>query len=188
MSFQAYLDNIKAKTGKSAEDFKQLAEKKGFLKPGVKAGEIVNWLKKDFDLGHGHAMAIYTVFKGTKENILNPQEAIAKHFTGAKSVWKPVFDDLMNKLKKFGNDISIAPAASYLSILREDRKIAVIQVTADRMDLGIKLKGAEPTSRFEASGSWNVMMTHRVRIKDPKQIDKELLDWLGKAYDQNRKK
>jgi len=63
MSFQAYLDNIKAKTGKSPEDFKKLAEKKGLLKPEAKAGEIVAWLKKDFDLGHGHAMAIYTVSK-----------------------------------------------------------------------------------------------------------------------------
>jgi hypothetical protein len=72
MSFQAYIDNIKAKTGKTPEDFKKLAEKKGFLqkgelKNGVKAGEIVAWLKKDFDLGHGHAMAIYAVFKGIKQ-------------------------------------------------------------------------------------------------------------------------
>jgi hypothetical protein len=46
MSFQAYLDNIQSKTGKSPADFKKLAEKKGFtqrgkLKPGVQAGEIV---------------------------------------------------------------------------------------------------------------------------------------------------
>jgi Domain of unknown function (DUF4287) len=72
MSFQAYLDNIKAKTGKSPADFKKLAEAKGFLQkgklnPAVKAGEIVAWLKKDFDLGHGHAMAIYAVFKGGKK-------------------------------------------------------------------------------------------------------------------------
>lgn len=50
MSFQAYLDNIQAKTGKSPADFKKLAEQKGFLKKGklgegVKAGEIVQWLK-----------------------------------------------------------------------------------------------------------------------------------------------
>ena len=72
MSFQAYLDNIQAKTGKSPGDFKKLAEKKGFqksgkLKPEVKAGEIVDWLKKDFKLGHGHAMAIYALFKGIKK-------------------------------------------------------------------------------------------------------------------------
>jgi hypothetical protein len=72
MSFQAYIDNIRKKTGKSPEDFKKLAEKKGFLQKGklqegVKAGEIIAWLKEDFDLGHGHAMAIYAVFKGIKK-------------------------------------------------------------------------------------------------------------------------
>ena len=66
MSFQAYIDNIKTKTGKTPADFKKLAEKKGLLKPGIKAGEIVKWLKEDFDLGHGHAMAIYATFKGKK--------------------------------------------------------------------------------------------------------------------------
>jgi hypothetical protein len=69
MSFQAYIDNIRAKTGHGPEDFKRLAEKKGFLKKGVliretKAGDVVAWLKEDFGLGHGHAMAIYAVFKG----------------------------------------------------------------------------------------------------------------------------
>jgi hypothetical protein len=63
MSFQAYLDNIKAKTGKTPDDFKKLAEKKGLLKPGFKASQLVEWLKQDHDLGHGHSMAIWAVFK-----------------------------------------------------------------------------------------------------------------------------
>lgn len=72
MSFQAYIDNIKAKTGKSPEDFKKLAEEKQFiidgaLNPKVKATEITNWLKEEFGLGHGHAMAIYAAFKGKTE-------------------------------------------------------------------------------------------------------------------------
>ncbi|TNE70113.1 DUF4287 domain-containing protein [bacterium] len=72
MSFQAYIDNIKAKTGKSPADFKELAEQNGFiidgkLNPAVKATEITNWLKAEFALGHGHAMAIYATFKGKKE-------------------------------------------------------------------------------------------------------------------------
>ena len=67
MSFQAYINNIKAKTGKSPDDFKKLAEKKGFLKDGqlvetAKATEIINWLKEEFKLGHGHAMALYATF------------------------------------------------------------------------------------------------------------------------------
>jgi hypothetical protein len=72
MSFQAYIDNIKAKTGKTPADFKKMAEEKGFLKNGelvktVKATEITNWLKEEFEIGHGHAMAIYATFKGKTE-------------------------------------------------------------------------------------------------------------------------
>ena len=71
MSYQAYLTNIQAKTGKSPADFRAIAEKKGFtakgrLAAGVKAGAVVKWLKEDFQLGHGHAMAIYALLKGTK--------------------------------------------------------------------------------------------------------------------------
>jgi hypothetical protein len=63
MSFQAYIDNIKAKTGKTPEDFKKLLEKEGLLKPDFKAADLVKWLKDKFDLGHGHSMAIWAVFK-----------------------------------------------------------------------------------------------------------------------------
>lgn len=63
MSFQAYTDNIKAKTGKTPEDFRVLAEAKGLLKPDTRAGQIVAWLKEDFGLGHGHCMAIYATLK-----------------------------------------------------------------------------------------------------------------------------
>ena len=63
VTFQAYIDNIQAKTGKTPDDFKKLAKKEGLLEPGVKAGAIVAWLKRDFGLGHGHAMAIYATFK-----------------------------------------------------------------------------------------------------------------------------
>ena len=67
MSFQAYIDNIEKKTGKNLDAFKSIAAEKGFLVDGnltVKATEIVNWLKADFELGHGHAMAIFAAFKG----------------------------------------------------------------------------------------------------------------------------
>lgn len=72
MSFQAYLDTIKKKTGKSPEELKELADQKGFsenghLKPEVKAGQIVSWLKEEFELGHGHSMAVYALLKGLKE-------------------------------------------------------------------------------------------------------------------------
>lgn len=72
MSFRAYIDNIKTKTGKSPEDFKKLAEEKGFMVEGeipksIKATQITNWLKEEFELGRGHAMAIFASLKGKTE-------------------------------------------------------------------------------------------------------------------------
>lgn len=71
MSFQGYLKTIKEKTGNGPAEFRTLAEQKAFtsngeLKVEVKAGDIVNWLKNDFALGQGHAMAIYALLKGIK--------------------------------------------------------------------------------------------------------------------------
>lgn len=62
MSFQAYLDNIEKKTGKTPDEFIALAKAKGFS-ADTKSGEIVSWLKEDFELGHGHAMALVHVIK-----------------------------------------------------------------------------------------------------------------------------
>jgi hypothetical protein len=69
VTFKAYIENIEAKTGKTPADFRQLALQKGWLIDGklrqdVKAGEVVAWLKQDFTLGHGHAMAIVALLKG----------------------------------------------------------------------------------------------------------------------------
>lgn len=62
MSFQAYLDNIEKKTGKTPNEFIALARGKGFG-PDTKSGEIITWLNEEYELGHGHAMALVHVIK-----------------------------------------------------------------------------------------------------------------------------
>ena len=63
MSFQAYLDNIQTKTGKTPNEFIAMAKAKGYDDPATKAGVIIDWLKEDFDLGRGHAMALVHIIK-----------------------------------------------------------------------------------------------------------------------------
>ena len=62
MSFQAYLDAIEKKTGKTPRELVDEAKSHGFGAE-TKAGDIVAWLKDDFDLGRGHAMALVHVVK-----------------------------------------------------------------------------------------------------------------------------
>ncbi len=72
MSFQAYLETIRVRTGQSVADLRAYAVWQGYLdgdrlRPEVKAGTIVADMKRDFGLGHGHAMAVYALLKGIRK-------------------------------------------------------------------------------------------------------------------------
>lgn len=59
MSFQAYLDNIEEKTGKTPRQFIAEAKKKKL----TESKDIIAWLKQDYGLGLGHARAIDYVIR-----------------------------------------------------------------------------------------------------------------------------
>jgi predicted transport protein len=180
MSFQAYLDTIKAKTGKTPDNFRKMAADKGL----TKHGEIIKWLKEDFELGHGHANAVAAVLLKSESRKASTDQKLEKLFKGKKEVWRKPYDTLIEKVKKFGEDISVAPTESYISLLKDKKKFAIVQASsAERLDIGIKLKGVNAVGRLEPSGSWNSMVTHRVKISDTKEIDKEVLAWLEQAYE-----
>ena len=73
MTFQAYLDTIRAKTGKGPDQFKAAMEKSGVLKFDMKAKDFCDWLAKENGLGHGHAMALWAVFK-SKGWVVDPKK------------------------------------------------------------------------------------------------------------------
>ncbi|MFN8529481.1 MAG: DUF4287 domain-containing protein [Anaerolineae bacterium] len=178
MTFQAYLDTIQAKTGKTPADFIQMAAEKGLKKHG----EIVAWLKSEFDLGHGHAQAMTRVILEAETPRPPKDEKIDQLFTGAKAVWRPAYDGLYAQVNTFGGDVGTAPTNTYISFVRDGRKFAIVAVTGQRMDIGIKRKGIPAEGRFELAGSWNAMVTHRVQITDAAQIDAEVIAWLRQAY------
>lgn len=72
MSFQAYIDNVQKKTGKTPEDLKELAEAAGIYSYDMKATTLVNFLKEKFDLGHGHSMGIWAYWK-MKDWVADPK-------------------------------------------------------------------------------------------------------------------
>jgi hypothetical protein len=59
MSFQAYLDNIEEKTGKTPNQFVTEAKRKKL----TEHKEIIAWLKNDYGLGLGHARALAYVIQ-----------------------------------------------------------------------------------------------------------------------------
>jgi hypothetical protein len=97
---------------------------------------------------------------------------------------KPFYDKLIAIVTKFGPDVEIAPKKAYVS-LRRKKQFGLLQPsTSDRLDMGLILKGVKPTGRLEASGSFNAMFTHRVRISRLTDVDPEVKRWLKQAYDE----
>ena len=83
-----------------------------------------------------------------------------------------------------GHDIALAPKKTYVG-LRRTRQFALVQPsTATRIDIGINLKGVAPLGKLEASGTWNGMVSHRVRIARLEDFSLEVKGWLKQAYDQ----
>jgi len=180
MSFQAYLDNIRAKTGKSVDDFRLLAAEKEL----TSYREIVAWLKADYGLGQGHANLVAQLLAKSDQLLASPEDQLAVHFSGDKARWRAPYETLVVSIGQFGADVTFSPNRTYINVQRAGKKFAVLQPsTAERFDIGIKRKGTPPQGRFEAAGAWNSMVTHRVRISDPRQIDAEVLTWLRQAYD-----
>jgi hypothetical protein len=89
----------------------------------------------------------------------------------------------MAAVMKFGPDVSLQPTDTYIGLVRAAKKFAVVATTAARMDVGLKLKGEPVTDRLAASGTWNAMVTHRVRLLDGAEVDGQLIGWLREAYD-----
>ena len=75
------------------------------------------------------------------------------------------------------------PKPILTTLFRKDKKFGLVQVSAKRLDIGIKLPGTKPKGRFESAGAWNSLVTHRVKIDSPEEIDADLYTWLRQAYD-----
>lgn len=182
MSFQAYLNAVEAKTGKSPDALKAIAAERGLAGPGVKAGDVVAWLKDEFELGRGHAMAIFAIIKNDSEPRGAAEDRIEKLFSGGRAAQRPLFDALVEKARTLGEDVGLAPTDTYVSLVRGARKFAIVQPVAGRLDVGIKRKGVAPTDRFAAAGGWNSMVTHRASLTGAADVDAELFEWLWAAY------
>lgn len=175
----AMVANLKANTGKTLAQWLKIANASGL----EKHGQIVKHLKTDHGLTHGYAsMVAHELLQSAAEHAGGDDELIAAQYAGKKADLKPIYDALIATVSKLGKDVEVAPKKTYVS-LRRNKQFALIQPsTATRVDLGLNLKGEPPTERLEASGSFNSMCTHRVRLEAAKDVDAAVKRWLKQAY------
>lgn len=171
--------NLKEKTGKTLEQWTKIAAASKL----AKHGEIVKHLKTDHGLTHGYANLVAHKLLASDAGSADGEDLVAAQYAGDKAGLKPMYDALLKEVRKFGQDVELAPKKAYVS-LRRSKQFALVQpTTKTRLDVGINLKGVAPQGRLEASGSFNAMVSHRVRLEKAADVDKELIGWLKQAYD-----
>jgi len=179
-AYATQIANIEKSTGKKLNDWITIVSKSGF----VKHGELVNFLKEKHGFTHGNAnMVVHYAKQSHAGAAENDTDWIAEQYKGKENL-KPWYDKIMNEINKFGKDIEVSPKKAYVS-LRRKKQFAILQPsTKDRFDVGLNIKGVVPSGNLEDGKKWNAMCTHRIKVEDEKMINKDLISWIKRSYDQ----
>jgi len=178
-AYATQIANIEKNTGKKLDAWIVLVNKSGF----TKHAELVNFLKEKHGFTHGNAnMVVHYAKQSHAGAAENPNDLIAQQYKGKENL-KSWYNKIMGEVNNFGKDLEVSPKKAYVS-LRRKKQFAIIQPTKQRLDIGLNVKGVAPSGNVEASGSWNTMCTHRIKVEEEKTINKDLVGWIKKAYDQ----
>lgn len=177
-ALKTMIANLAEKTGKTLPQWTAIGKKSG----STKHGQIVAYLKTEHGLGHGYANLVAAEVLGGLA-IPSADDAVSAQYAGAKAGLLPIYEAVITVVSGFGTDVELAPKKGYVS-LRRSKQFGLIQPsTATRVDLGLNLKDVKPAGRLEASGSFNAMVSHRVKLGSVAEVNRELIGWLRRAYD-----
>jgi len=180
---QTQLENIQKRTGKTLTQLYAILKKSGLSKHGA----MRDMLKSDLGMGHGDANTLVTIYRRTEGGVQSAAtaattgDALDQIYSGPKADLRPIHDKLMTAINKFG-DFEISPKKAYIS-LRRKRQFAMIRPpTKTRVEVGLNMKDLPATERLlqEPPGR---MCQYKVKVTDPKEVDKELIGWIRQAYD-----
>lgn len=174
-ALQTMINNMPEKTGKSLHEWKSILKTKAFSKHS----EGVNFLKKEHGVTHGFANTIVTL---SKEENKSDDDLVTSQYIGKSSLF-PIYKKLLSVIKPFGDDITITPKKTSVSVIRKRQFVLIKPATKTRIDLGLKLPEKPTTERLGNSGPFGTMCTHRVQITSENDIDHELISWMKEAYD-----
>lgn len=173
----AMIARLPETTGRSLDQWKMVIAASGL----TAHGRIVAMLKGE-GVTHGYANLIaYKTLKSDAGSMAAEVDLVGQQYAGARAAMRPVYDAILGHITRFGTDVEVAPKKAYVS-LRRKTQFALLQPAASRLDVGIKLPCVAPAGRLEASGSFNAMVSHRVRVGSVAEVDAQLVAWLREAY------
>jgi hypothetical protein len=177
------LANIEKRTGKSLDELAKVITSSRL----TKHGEIRDMLKKDLGMGHGDANTlVHVVLKSDGASAADASgssidDVLAGIYVGPKAHLRPIHDRFMGAIASFG-PFEIAPKKGYVSLRRKKQFAMIGPGTNTRIDLGLNMKDVPGTDRLLAQPPGG-MCQYKVRLTTPDEVDRQVIDWVRRAYD-----
>jgi len=173
------IENLLKITGKSLDEWKTIALASGFKKHG----EILNYLKDTFQLGHGYAnFIVHKTFATDAGSADDKYQLIENQYKGKENL-RQFYEILMAEILKIGDDIEVAPKNASVSLRRKKQFCLLEPKTKTRLEVGLNMKGIIAAGKLEANPPGG-MCTHKIRVEKADDIDAEVYGWISEAYSQ----
>lgn len=178
----SHVQGLEAKAGKPLAELLALVASWG---PG-KHTELLKRAKETLGIGHGHANLLIHLARERAEAAGGKEPAAAADpldsiYAGSKAPLRPLHEALLARLADLGA-FEIAPKKANVSLRRSKQFALVGPGSKGRLEVGVNLREADGTERFEALGPGK-MCTHRTFVAAPEDFDDELLAFVREAYE-----
>lgn len=185
---KSIIEGMKKKTGRSLEEWLQLAQEKG----PADEKQRREWLKKEHGLGTNYAAWIAERSVGKHSHEESPEQYLQhahdyvyKMFSGPKEHLRPIFDEILKFARTMGPDVRVSPCSTIVPIFRKHVVAQIKPTTRTRIDLGLALKNAKVPKRLINTGGFEKKdrITHRIELTTISDFDAEAKKWMKVAYE-----
>lgn len=189
---QRWIGELKAKTGKSLEEWMKLIKKSG----PKDEKDRRKWLKSEYGLGTNSAWWLAEASVGKEGEFSDPdaylkaaEQDVENMFAGGKAPLRPLYDALLKVGLKVGKEAKACPCKTIVPLYRNHVFAQIKPSTKTRIDMGFALGDLKGAGRLIETGGYakKDRITHRIEITSLKDIDDEVKHWLKVAYDRDAK-
>lgn len=142
------------------------------------------WLDEQGVTGYAQNLLVWERF-GYPDFLQSSADELIQGQYADRPQLRPIFEAILGAAAGLG-DVTIQARKTYVSLMTARRTFARVQpTTKQRVDLALRLEGQKPGGRLQPSRI-HASTPLQISLTTPEDVDAEVLDWLQKAYEQNR--
>ncbi len=180
--YAQFLQDIKQKTGRSADDWKALLQSEGL----TRHRDCMQWLRNQHGLEYRSAYLLASHADETRPTYADQSGLVDAMYKTCNAALRPVHDSLTESIMMLGTGIKISVAKTMVTFRRKYVFAQIKPATKTRIDLGLALPFInEPPARLLSTGGLEKgdRISYRIAVTSEADIDRELEAWLQRAFE-----